>query len=171
MNQQRTRFDRLISRIKNNPLLAFLVVLGTIVIALSTFTNATKNLLSLITKPAIVDVTGTWATQELTNPFAENDKFRLYFDFEVKGDILLGAIRMVSTTNQYHYDVRKGILGGKIKGNLISFYTIEQSLSGTETVTYKDFYYGSALKNEIEFTQQSDRPWGFPPQKFIAKRE
>jgi hypothetical protein len=165
MNQQRTRFDRFIFRIKNNPIIAFLIVLGTIVIALSTFTNATKNLLSLITNPAIIDATGKWATQELTNPFYENDKFRLHFDLEVKGDTLLGAIRQTSMTSRY--DVKNGILDGKIKSNIISFYTLEQS-DGT---TYKNFYYGSVLKDEIEFTLQSDRPWGFPPQKFIAKRE
>src|SRR5215813_11442027 len=55
MKQQRTRSDRIISRINNNPIVASLLVLGTIVIALSTFTNATKNLtktlLALVSKP------------------------------------------------------------------------------------------------------------------------
>jgi hypothetical protein len=96
-------------------------------------------------------------------------KFRLHFDLELKGDALLGAIRQVSTTNRY--DVKTGILDGKIQSNIISFYTLEQSSWGRETVTYKNLYYGSVLKGRIEFTLQSDRPWGFPPQKFIAKQE
>jgi len=120
-----------------------------------------------------LDVTGRWATDELTNPFSEDDKFRLHFDLDLKGDALLGAVRQISITNRY--DVTKGILDGRIKGNVISFYAIEQSVSwdngSAKVTTYKNYYYGSVLKDEIEFTLQSDRPWGFPPQKFKAKRE
>ena len=124
---------------------------------------------SSLTKPAVADVSGRWATQELTNPFDEDDKFRLEFEVEVKGHNLLGSIRQVSTRNAY--TVRKGILEGKIEGNTVSFYTPGQAISGNEKITYKDYYYGSVSKDEIEFTLQSDRPWGFPPQRFTAKRE
>jgi len=134
---------------------------------------STAEALNLATESAIMDVTGRWATQELTNPFAKDDKFRLYFDLEAKGDTLLGVLRQVSTSNRY--DATKGILDGRIKGNFISFYILEQSVSwdrgSTKETTYKNIYYGSVLKDEIEFTLQSDRPWGFPPQKFTAKRE
>lgn len=47
MKPQNTLFDRIISRIKNNPALASVIVLGTIIIALASFTGAVKNLLSL----------------------------------------------------------------------------------------------------------------------------
>jgi len=50
MEQQHTRFDRIISQIKNNPIVASVIVLGTIVIALAAFTDAAKNLLGLVTK-------------------------------------------------------------------------------------------------------------------------
>jgi hypothetical protein len=169
MNQQGTRVDRIVSRIKNNPVAASLIVIGAIIIAISTFTDAAKSLLGLITSPTNVDITGKWSTQELTNPFDENDKFRLFFDFEIKGNTLVGSVRQASTTDQY--SIRDGILDGRISGNVISFYTLEQSSFGNESVTYKDLYYGSVLKGEIEFTLQSDRPWGFPPQKFVARRE
>jgi hypothetical protein len=169
MNQQGTRFDKIVSRIKNNPIGASLIVIGTIIIAVSTFTSATKTLLGLVTGSKNVDVTGKWATQELINPFDGNDKFRLFFDFEIKGNTLLGSVRQASTTD--HYNIRDGILDGNISGNVISFYRLKQAWFGNETVTYKDFYYGSVLKGEIEFTLQSDRPWGFPPQKFVARRE
>jgi hypothetical protein len=130
---------------------------------------STAEALSLATKPAIIAATGRWATQELTNPFDKHDKFRLHFDLEVKGDTLLGTVRQVSTRNRY--DVIKGILDGRIKDNIISFCTIEQSSLGDKEFTYKNYYHGSVLKDEVEFTLQSDRPWGFPPQKFTAKRE
>lgn len=169
MNQQRTRSNRIISRIKNNPLVAAIIVVGTVVIALSSFTDAVKNLLSLIPKENVPDVTGKWATQILTNPFDKKDTFRLFFEFEVKGDTLLGTLRQTST--EHRYSVEDGILDGKIRGNGISFHKQESSGLGDQKVQYKDFYYGTVSKDEIHFTVQSDRPWGFPPQRFIAKRE
>jgi ankyrin repeat protein len=50
MKRQNIRYDRIISRIKNNPIAACVIVLGTIVIALLAFTGAARNLLSLMTK-------------------------------------------------------------------------------------------------------------------------
>jgi ankyrin repeat protein len=48
MKQRDPLFDRIIARIKNNPVVAILIVAGTIVIALSTFSDATKRLLDLV---------------------------------------------------------------------------------------------------------------------------
>jgi uncharacterized protein len=48
MEQRDSLFDRIIARIKNNPVVAILIVAGTIVIALSTFSDATKRLLDLV---------------------------------------------------------------------------------------------------------------------------
>ncbi len=48
MKQRDSLFDRIIARIKNNPVVAVLLVAGTIVIALSTFSDATKRLLDLL---------------------------------------------------------------------------------------------------------------------------
>lgn len=50
MRRQKTRYDRIISRINNNPVAATVIVLGTIVIALATFTGAMRNLINLIPK-------------------------------------------------------------------------------------------------------------------------
>jgi hypothetical protein len=169
MNPKKTRFEIFNSRVKNNPIVAVLIIFGTIVIAVSTFTNAAKNLLGLLSKPEIIHIHNKWVTQELTNPFNKKDKFRLHFDLEMKGDVLLGVIRKTSTADWY--DITLGIMGGTIKGNTISFYTTERSLFGKETITYKNLYHGSVSKDEIQFVLQSDRPWGYPPQNFIAKQE
>jgi ankyrin repeat protein len=48
MKQRDSLFDRIIARIKNNPLVAILIVAGTVVIALSTFSDATRRLLDLL---------------------------------------------------------------------------------------------------------------------------
>ncbi len=169
MNKQKTQFDSILSRIKNNPVLATILVLGTIVIALSTFTNAAKNLLSLIPNKSIPNVTGKWSTQILSNQFAEKDKFKLIFEFELLGRAIFGKIQKISTENRYN--VAKGIRDVKITGNLISFYTQEESWVGDKTVHFKDFYRGEVSSKEIHFVLQSDRPWDFTPQNFVALKE
>lgn len=50
MKKQTTRIERIFSQIKSNPIVASLIVLGTIVIALSTFTDAAKRLFSIVAK-------------------------------------------------------------------------------------------------------------------------
>jgi hypothetical protein len=134
---------------------------------------ATAEALTLANQPEPVDAAGRWTTEELANPFDKNDKFRFHFDLEIKGEFLLGAITQTSTNNRY--DSTRGILEGKIKGNSISFCIVETSRSWingeTKETIYKNYFCGSIAKDVIEFTLQSDRPWGFPPQKFNAKRE
>jgi len=44
---EKTRFDKIFITIKNNPALAVIIALGVIVMALSSFTNAAINLLSI----------------------------------------------------------------------------------------------------------------------------
>jgi hypothetical protein len=172
VSPQATLVDRIFLRVKNNPIAAFVIVAATMVIALSTFTDATKKLVALVEKdgrPPVVNVTGKWTTPVLTNPFSGSDTFTLSFDFEVKGDTLLGEVRTTGTT--YRYDVRSGIFDGKIEGNVISFHTRQVALSGKERIPYKISYRGSVSKDEIDFTFQSDFQEGSPPQKVAARRQ
>ena len=48
MEQQNTRVERISSQIKSNPIVASVIILGTIVVALSTFTDAAGKLFSVI---------------------------------------------------------------------------------------------------------------------------
>lgn len=63
------RFDRIIARIKNNRFLAAVIVLGTVIIALAAFTDAAKDLFSVIMKekePVPVDISGEWVIGIMT---------------------------------------------------------------------------------------------------------
>ena len=162
---EKTRFDKIFVTIKNNPALAVIIALGTIVIALSTFTNAARNLLSLISNEK-ANVAGTWKTPELTNQFHKKQKLTFTFEFDAKDTTLLGTVTMTPLWSDRSY--KKGILGGKIEGNNISFYTRQTSWWGTEKMVYKDLFYGTVSNGQIEFIQNSDRQGGFVPQKFIA---
>ena len=172
MKDSSTQVEKTITRIKNNPIIASLIVFGIIIIAVSTFTNAVQNLLGHFIQdknPAIADINGKWASSVLTSPFDKNDTFRIVFEFEVKGDIVLGTLREVSTTNRYN--AINSILDGKIQDNRISFHVQKTSIFGKDSVRYKDLFYGTLSENELHFVLQSDRPWSFPPRNFIARRE
>ena len=180
MAEPKTRFDKIVIRIKNNPILALVIVLGTIIISIATFTDAVKSLFSLINRePAPIDISGQWVTDILTNRFDENDTYRLFFNFKAEEHLLSGTMRKVARRSDgYDYDIRKGIMDGKIKGDKISFYIQEaymkivpgkslQELSTTKTVPYKVFYHGTVSGDEIHFIRQDDR--GYSPEKFKVK--
>lgn len=114
-------------------------------------------------------IAGKWSSGELINPFDENDKFKFVLAFETMGNLLLGTLSRVSADQRYKTE--KGFANGKLKDGIISFYTNEQAMLGSETVSYKDLFYGSVMLEEIKFVMQSERPWGFPTQKFTVKRD
>ncbi|MBA7657362.1 hypothetical protein ES703_65299 [subsurface metagenome] len=101
MKEQKTGFDKIIARIKNNRVLAVVIVLGTIMIAVSAFTDAAQNLWSVVTKekePAPVNISSEWVTGVLTNGFDENDTYRLFFTFKVEGVLLSGTTHVGDIT-------------------------------------------------------------------------
>ena len=163
-----------LDRIKRNPLLSLLILLGSFLIGLSSFTDATKNLLGLFTKDRVVDVTGTWTSDVLTNPFNHTDTSRLIFRFERNGNALQGTVRETATDKSYTY-VRE-ILGGVIDGKRVSFRrpdTVNSIDANGEPIqqNYNDFFSGEFSGNELHLTWESDRSGGFPVQTFIARRQ
>jgi len=166
---EKTRFDKIFVKIKNNPVLAVIIALGVIVMALSSFTNAARNLLSIFSKEKeSANITGAWKTQALTNQFNTKQKWTFTFEFDAKDTTLLGTVTLTPSGDNRSYI--KGIQGGKLEGNNISFYTRQTAWLGTEKMVYKDLFYGTIANGEIEFVQNSDRQGGFIPQKFVAKK-
>ncbi len=166
---EKTRFDKIFVKIKNNPVLAVIIALGVIVMALSSFTNAARNLLGLLSKETErANVTGTWQTQALTNQFNTKQKWTLTFEFDAKDTTLLGTVTLTPLGDNRSY--KNGIQEGKIEGHNISFFTRQTAWWGTEKMVYKDVFYGTVSNDEIEFIQNSDRQGGFIPQKFVAEK-
>ena len=169
MMAEKTRFDKIFVKIKNNPVLAVIIALGVIVMALSSFTNAARNLFGLLSKEKeSANVTGTWKTQALINQFNTKQKWTFTFEFDAKDTTLLGTVTLTPSGDNRSYI--KGIQGGKLEGHNISFYTRQTAWLGTEKMVYKDLFYGTIANGEIEFIQNSDRQGGFIPQKFVAKK-
>ena len=159
--------------------MALLLLLGTTVIVLATFTDASMKLLSLIGKrPAIVDVSGRWTTGKITG-IEKYESVKLLFDFWVQGDMLRGFVQETWVGYQGTYR----ILDGVIKNNSISFRTEHDLFRtgsrngglGTYTIkigSYHKLYRGTTSRDEINFTIQVAGLRGVSPTaEFVAKRE
>lgn len=167
---RKTLFDKLLARIKNNPVVASILVVGTIIIAVSTFTDAAQKLLGLIIREKTIDVTGKWRTEVLTNPYDETERYTLLFDFVQHGDTILGTVREIDVGESDGF--AKNITEGKIKNNVVSFYTQGEVTSDNGTRPYKESYSGiiGKTKSEIAFERLDNLPEGGVPERWVAKR-
>ena len=163
MNEPRTRIDRFNLRIKNNPVVASLIVLGTIVIALSTFTNAAKNLLDLVVKETRPDINGEWKA-EVTYDW-QNAKYAETFTFGGDGDEVHGTASFLGT--------KRGILEGKVRKDKLQFITkiqmVREDWNKPRVVVHR--YQGNVFREEIKFIMQTEG--GFSehiPIEFTAKK-
>jgi hypothetical protein len=162
MSEPRTIVDRFYSRIKNNPTVALLIILGTIVIGLSTFTDAAKNLLGLVIKDTRPNINGEWKA-EVTYDW-QNAKYTETFIFKSDGDEVYGTASFLGT--------KRGILEGKTRKDKLQFITITQEILGSEPArdTTHD-YRGKVLGDEIKFIMQTRGGYSeHIPIEFIAKK-
>lgn len=131
---------RLLEKIKLNPVIASLLTLTTVIVAVSSFTGAAKNLLSLIpeSRPAI---SGKWQAK-VTYDWP-NSNYKETFVFDDEGDVVLGTASLTES--------KLAIFNGKLQGNVLTFITKSQEgVSGVwKDVTHS--YHGKVANNEIKF--------------------
>jgi len=142
--------------------LAALIILGAIVVALSTFTDATKNLLQLVVTEARPDVNGEWQA-EVTYDWTSRT-FTETFNIQGDGDEVYGTASFLG--------VKRGIVEGQTKKEGLQFITITAEVSGSQSAAeLKHEYRGKLLNGEIKFTMQT---WGGSsakePLEFIARK-
>jgi hypothetical protein len=163
MTAPRTQFDRFYSRIKNHPLVAFLLVLGTIIIALSILTDAAKNLLGLVRQEKRPAINGKWqATVTYDWP---NAKYAETFTFGGDGEELQGTASFLER--------KRGILEGQVKKDQILFITKTQEVLGVEENINENIhrYKGKIFRDEIKFIMQTEGGYSeHIPIEFTAKR-
>ena len=67
MSGQETLVNKIVTRIKNNPIIAAIILLGSLVITLATFTNALRDQIGIMpvreSAPA-VDISGYWTVAQ-----------------------------------------------------------------------------------------------------------
>lgn len=120
MSESQTLLDKFNSSLKNNPLFALMILLGSFVIALSTFTNASKNLWSFFKTDSRADINGNWQAEVVYE--WPNAKYAETFNFNGSGEELTGTASFLK--------VKRGILDGKLQGNKLEFVTKTAEVSG-----------------------------------------
>lgn len=164
-----TGFAGSLARIKRHPVMIAVSVVITIVAVVVSFAGDVRELTGFFDRPPDVALDGRWVSDELANPFDPSHRFRFILDLQRQGTHVVGQL-IERRADGRDYE-GQGILDGTLDGRRLSFHTLEQSLVGAETVSYRDIYSGTVDDDGIRFTMQSDRPWGFPPQSFLARRE
>lgn len=114
-----SKVDKIVTRIKNNPIGALLITFGIIVIAIAEFSGALKNLTTtigeLVGPSAPVDISGHWEAKK-----TEKTGWT-YFHFKIVDNKLYGTVWSGPTSSMPYG--KSGILDGKIIGNRVSFTT------------------------------------------------
>ena len=117
------------------------------------------------------DISGTWLTPALSNPYDRNQKSTLHFEFQQSGAALFGTVSEKSAEKSAMGGADKGIKGGEVHGAAIVFYTEGLTTTGSGVRPYKETYHGTLKGAVIEFVRQNDVASGGLPQKFTATRE
>lgn len=161
MSEPKNLIDRFNLRIRNNPVVAVLIVLGTIVIALSSFTNATKNLLGLVVKDTRPAINGEWRA-EVTYDWP-NANHTETFTFSGEGDAVHGTASFLG--------VKRGVVEGKAQNDRLQFVTRTPDSSGDALKESVHHYQGKVLRDEITFVMQTQGGFSeHTPIEFVAKR-
>jgi hypothetical protein len=162
MSEPKTLVDAFYSRIRNNPVAASLIILGAIVIGLSSFTDAAKNLLDLVITDTRPEINGEWKA-EVTYDWTSRT-FTETFTIQGDGDEVYGTASFLG--------VKRGIVEGKTNQEGLQFMTITAEVSGSQsTRELKHDYRGKLLNGEIKFIMQTRGGSSAKgPLEFIARK-
>jgi len=159
MKETGTKFDKIKSRIQNNPILASLMVIGMIIIALSTFTDAAKKLLDLVKTESRPDINGQW-TAKITYPWSNVSKTETFY-FEGEGVNVNG--------NASYLGSKQLIMEGKVKEGQIEFKTKSTEIQDYDRKTATHHYRGKIMDDEIRFVLETYGGFSSKPTiQFIA---
>jgi hypothetical protein len=159
MSASESWLEKFNTRIRNNKVLALLIIIGSTVVGLSTFTNATRNLASLVRvesgRPAI---NGEWQAEVVYD--WPNARYAESLSLTGAGEALKGSVSFLG--------VKRGILDGTVKGSELTFSIRTHETSGQD-VTHR--YSGRIVADEIRFVMQSEGGSSVhEPVEFIARR-
>jgi len=162
MNRPRAQVDRTLSRIRSHPVVASLIALGTLAIALSTFTDAAKNLWHLLPQWSRSDIRGEWQAEVIYD--WPNAAYTEVFAFQVEGNEVMGTASFLGT--------KRGVLDGKLSGNTLTFDTAtKEAVGDREDKDVIHHYRGSISGEEIQFVMQTVGGYSeHIPVRFTAKR-
>lgn len=162
MNEPKIKVNKFYARLKSNPVIATLIISGSIIVALSTFTDAASNLLGFVDKTSRPALNGVWRA-EVTYDWPEA-KYTETFTLKGEGNDLYGTASFLGTG--------RGILEGEIKENRFEFITITGEVIGSEKAKDSIHHYrGKIFPDKIMFVMQTKGGYSsHVPVEFIAFR-
>ncbi|MGZ4958206.1 MAG: hypothetical protein ACXV7J_03045 [Methylomonas sp.] len=167
MSNATTRVDKFLARLKNNPFAASLIVMGTILIALATFTDSMRKLLDVFQSrnSLMACRTDQWTTQAIQNPYSEDDRFCYTFKLTAIGNQLTGSLRQTSLKGRY--DINNPIDDGSTDGEQVYFVVDEVWVEGGKReIRVRRSFKGNIVGNNIHFVETNNQ--GQMPREFIA---
>jgi len=117
------------------------------------------------------NISGKWRTAPFRSVYSPDERLAIVFDFTQSGDTVTGTVtetvRNVYSPENGGQTGTKGILEGKIRDTVVSFYT----KGATNNTVYKDMYTGVLQKDgqEIAFQRTDDLPNGGEVERFVAR--
>ena len=177
MEPQRPIVERITNRLRANPIVATLIVVGFVVVWLATFTEAIKKLRTLWPTEAPAMVAGRWESEALKD-VRTTLEFRYVFDLKADGAKVYGtAHRTIPYCEQKNqsglcagYGRQVAILDGTLDKKALSFACDWGELPGAAPWTWvklQETFRGSVDGATIRFVQQDDQ--NNPPVEFTAK--
>jgi hypothetical protein len=122
--------------------------------------------------PGGPNISGKWRTAPFRNVYSRDERSTIVFDFTQSGDTVMGTVtetvrNVYSSENGGQTDTI-GILEGKIRDTVVSFYTKGEL---TDNTVYKEMYTGVLQKDgrEIAFQRIDDLPTGGLVERFVAR--
>lgn len=146
--ESKSRYEKLNWWLKNNPVTATLMIIGVVVIGLSTFTDSAQNLLELFKGDNRPDINGDW-TAEVTYDWARAT-YTETFTFGGSAEELVGFATYLKR--------KQMIRDGTVKGENIRFTTKTKEFSGEwdNTREVSHHYSGIIQGDKIMFVLQSE---------------
>jgi TIR domain-containing protein len=130
------------------------------------------NTIPLRPNPGGPNISGKWRTAPFRNVYSPDERSTIVFDFTQSGDTVMGTVtetvrNVYSSENAGQTDTI-GILEGKIRDTVVSFYTKGEL---TDNTVYKEMYTGVLQKDgrEIAFQRIDDLPTGGLVERFVAR--
>jgi len=110
------------------------------------------------------NISGKWGTAPIQNVYSPDERSTIVFDFTQSGDTIVGTVTEKADGGQTG---TKGILEGKIRDTVVSFYTKGEL---TDDTVYKEMYTGVLQKDgrKIAFQRIDDIPSGGEVERFVA---
>jgi len=146
MNDSPSLLERINRQLRNNPVIALLIVLGSLVIGLSTFSNAARNLMDLVPKEGRPDINGTWKAE--VNYDWPNAKYTEAF-------VLRGDAQELRGTASF-LGVDRGIVDGNVKAGRLQFVTRTPEMTGEATKDVTHRYSGRLVGDELQLEVMVD---------------